>query len=319
MKTHIISCSIAALLLLALASIPGSCKKDENSPDSWRVNSMSQYIDNNLIAVANLYYSGEKYTSNSGYDYSIGDSTKSVFTYPDDNSVMVTDYNKIYGQWVVVARGEYIMQNGLATQLVYYESVDDVMTPFLKINMTYQSGNVIEETWSFYMDDWYPLMKLLYTYNGDKVIQSTISQNLTGSWEIAYKEVVTYSGELVDVVVESEYDGQAYYESYKYDYTYADNLLTKVEYLEFDGSSWLTNEIHGYTYDSNGNLLSETIDYPDEVDKTVYTYEEGKGNFYQLSFFYNSGSVSGFFMPRPTKATRGSFADIEKYLAKIKE
>ena len=317
MKTRVLSCSLAALFLIALTIVPGSCKKDEDSKTFWRIITMNNYIDNVQTYADHLEYTGEKYTDSRAFDYESGDSVKSTITYPDENSAIILDYSKIGGQWEPMSKGEYTFQNQLATQLIFYESSEGTFVPFMKINLTYQSGNMVEETWSFYVETWQPTMKIEYTYDGDNVVQSILSGNFSGSWEIANKEVVTYSGDKVDVIIESDYDGQAYSESSKYEFIYTDNILSKVQTYSFESGSWQTDSFIDYTYDQHGNLTSETGNFADEVDKYVYSYEEGKGNFGQISFFYYLGGVANQFIPKITKSTR--IAEISEFGKSLRE
>lgn len=324
MKTSLFSNKISVLTLLACLLILNTCKKDEDtSSPKYRVIASTDFSDNVQSMSNQMIYQNDKLTEVLGYTYDIKeDSIKTLVVYPDNNSIVATGYSKVGGAWLPDSKVEYEFQSDLLTQIIFYSSFEKSLEPFLKYSFQYQSSKITEERVSLFDSlDWFDLQKVTYSYEGNNFKQAIHSANWTGSWAIAYKEVVTYTGNEIDSILQSDYydnGGGGYVDSYKYKYHYTNGLIARIDMFAYDGSSsWLPDGSWNFTYDANGNLISMSNQNSSGTEKTDYIYEEGKGNLGQIYFM--SGGIADQVMPMPTKSSRGFLKDIDKYLAKKME
>lgn len=316
MKTRIFFNRIPVVIILACLMVFATCKKDDDSETSYRVITAIDYSNYVLDGSTQLAYQGERLTLMSGYyNEARGDSTKTQYEYPDDNSIIGVDFEKAGGEWDKVGKTEYSFQDNELSQRIYYEFIDGTFIPSFKITVQYTNGNLTEELWSSYDEGtWVDEYKNTYTYDGDKVVQGLYSAKWTGSWEDYYKDVVTYNGDEIDFVLEYDYSDGSFVESYKYVFIYENKRIKQVNMFYKGGGVWTNDGASVFTYDANGNLESMSDSNAGNSYKTEFIYEKGKGNIDQI--IYTGGALTNMVYPMPTKATSRASRETDKYLAR---
>ena len=320
MKTFFNSGRIPVLIVMVLLLGLTTCKK-EDKDKFFRVKSVNDYFNGVFNGGTQIIYDGERVWEMSSNDLD-GDSSRSEYSYPEANKALESYYEYNGFSWNLEEKIEYSYQGENISQMIYYGELTretGALDPYMKISMQYQDNDLKEELISFYDGvSWMDLAKLTYTYSGDKLTQTMMYNNFTGTWEITYKEDVSYSGDNMDLVVQSTYLEGSYFESYKYDFTYENDQLKTIQtYSKEDGITWTADYTDTFTYDSDGNLASTTETEPGTAYKSEFNYEEEKGNIGQ--FIYRGGGAANMILPMPTRMSEKSFSEIEKYIAKIKE
>ncbi len=205
-----------------------------------------------------------------------------------------TRSNLTYGNPEITSRSEYIIQNNLMMEELYF-SVDDDQ---LKISWkwVYQYSGTDLTGWKSY-DDVDGVFKqdgrAEYSYQNGRLSEYLYEYlNNSSVWTPSDRETFSYSGDHMSGWIDFNYDNSGRcYESVKSEYSYADNRLFRIDYFVIDTltNGWQSEPYHRvtYDYDSNG-YLAEWLD--EDGDKITYEYEEGNGNA-KLFFYYPESLV----------------------------
>jgi hypothetical protein len=309
---------ISALILLASLFLIVTCKKDDVNGPKYRVVEWNDYYNGVQDGKSLLSYAGDKISSISQYNYySRGDSSVTEVEYPDDNSIVMTDYFKGNGSLMESHKQVMEIQDGQVTQLTTYSFHEGIWEPEYKLNLTMGgSGNLIlEEILAFYYnEEWDPIVKKINEYDGSRLIQSIYYYYYEDEWFISFKEVIAYNGDNIVNIIDYEFLDGSYYENYKYDFQYDGKNMTRIDTYEYDSAAWNPGGYISFTYDQFENLESIT-----DIDgyKTEYIYEEGKGNYRQI-YFNSGGLLSNMYLPMPTKSKQCA-KEMVKYLVRKKD
>jgi hypothetical protein len=296
------------ILVLSTLILSVTCKKSSDNEDSnFRVIEVRNYIDASHYYLLSYHYQGDKLESSAGgFPGSTYDSAKTVFEYPDQNSMIEWGYSKTATGWIPATRIEYYIENKIVTHIEFYIYTDNPEgTPYSKIRYHYQNSKLIEEKWySYESGNFVESSMTSYVYSGDKLIHSIYYSADNTAWIENTKQVLFYSGNEIDsiVIYEHDYDYPFYNEQNKYEYKYLDGRISRVDqfYYHKSANSWEPDGYQEYTYNENGELESETMMISSFSYTSKYYYEVGKGNFEQTTFRLSGASEK--ILPEPTKS-----------------
>jgi hypothetical protein len=306
MNKSVFTGKISVILLFLSLFLFDTCKKDnEPSGPGYRVIVSNDYRNNEFVMSSHVDYQGEKtyLISSQHYSYYVADSTKTQYEYPDDNSIIGIYYEKAAGIWCQVKKEEYEIQENLLTELISSIYSEGSWQPYYKVNLQYEDGQLSEEIWTTYENGISaPFVKVTYKYAGKKVVSSMQYMDSENSWELTCKDSVTYRGDEIDYVIGYQYSAGLYSEDYKNKFLYENGLITRIEMYSYVNGYWTFEGAMTYTYDAFGNLASVSKPYGNEIRKTEFIYEEGKGNYGQL-ILQGGGLMANKLIPRPSKSS----------------
>jgi hypothetical protein len=283
-----------------------SCNKNDDDPSNYRVVEVRNYVDNNILYTLMYQYQDEKLYSSVGFDLGVtGDSTKSQFEYPDNNSMIEWGYSKTGTEWLHSVRKEYVTDDQFVTQArLYIYSTDTLGTPYRNIDYVYDGEKLLEETWfSYSSQNYFPNFRMVYHYDGKKFTGSVHYTADHSEWVEDGKEDVYYNGSEIDSIVQNYYDLIAYFKTFKYEYEYSGGRISRVNWYQFINSTetWEPNGYQEFTYNGDGNLKTSSMEVNGLVYKSEYIYEKGKGNYEQT--VYHMSGISDKVLPVPTKSS----------------
>ncbi len=283
------------LVIFALGFI-GACSKDDNDPDGSSLNThrVSQVTMNSGEGDVVRYvfsYQGDKLVQVMLYEKDDNENWieqhKDVITYTGDKATLIC-HQKEAGVWQMTSKYEYVIQNGLMTQELYFTLIDDAWINLSK--WTYHYSNKRLTSWQSEHYDaesgaTLDLDKGENVYQNGKITEykEYDSSDESEEWIQDDKILFSYSGDQLTGYMEYELDETENWEEYKKaELSYVGNLISQrvTYYWDSELSEWEEGNSIFYTYNSNGYLLTET---DDEDRQYLYEYEEGNGN---ATFFW---------------------------------
>ena len=292
MKTFLLQVSSSVLFICLIFLLLEGCKDtyNESNLSSYRLAGLLAFEGNVIIDSATYKYQGDRLSECVVNYNQYQDSIRVLYTYPDENSIVVTSND-------TTSRLEYSFVNGKMTGRLLSNLINNSWEPQQQFTYQYQDGKLLEEIWySGYDEGLRPDIKYTYEYEGDKIIRSRHYYSINSSWQEMSEEEAVYTGNLITRINWYTYPDSVYTVSAYTDLHYSGSLLTSRIYYISN-----TNEpdySYVYTYDSDGNLVIQ--ESPEMGDRIEYVYEKGKGNFRQIQ--QPGGGISGFVpLPWPTK------------------
>lgn len=241
-------------------------------------------------------------------DDGLEEKSKTVFTYTDEKLTLRTWYRKDDGgEWTEDYKDEFAYNGNLVTQTSYRKN-DLNWTISRTQEFTFQNDLMTESLNSYYNDGAprgdknkheYSFNGTLFTgYNGyygtsvleivDKGEASYTNNVLTkfdyfnfseSGWQNHYTKDFIYSGDLLTEIVSSIISGSTIENNEKIVYTYTGGLISSMERLYWRNDAWESSGTYNYIYNSDNYLIEMNYN---NSSKYVVTYEEGKGNTYNL-------------------------------------
>lgn len=292
MKNYLLPLSPSLLFICLILLISEGCKEsnNDNDPTSYRLTGMLMY-DNGVLTDSAIYkYQGDKLSEGVDYSEDYQDPVQGFYTYPDENSMVVTSFNN-------TQKYEYSYLNGQMTDMLLSDLINNVWEPQQHNTYQYQDGKLVEEIWYFGSDEGLkPSTKFTYEYEGSKIIRSRIYYAYNSSWQENIKEEAIYSGNLITKIIQFGYSDSVYSEFTYTDLQYDGSVITGYFYYFTNGNELELSYV--FSYDDHGNMI---VQESTELSKKIeYVYEEGKGNFQQIQ--QPGGGIQGFVpLPWPTK------------------
>jgi YD repeat-containing protein len=301
MKTRIFFQSILVATACFCLLFFATCKKDDNpSTTTYRTVGSKNYDNGVLNSSSTLNYNGEKLVSIMTLDdYYDGDSSKTLVSYPDDQTVFLIDSYLDLGSWYEENKTELQFEAKNLVQEIFYEYFENAWQPETKYVYQYENGILVDEiTYYYWGDSWTPVVKTQYEYNGENLKQS-ITYMYSDDWYIHSKDEYSYNGSNLARIITYSYSEGNYTESSKMEFAFNGSQMLNYQVFDFNNGVWNNSGIGtSFTYDEFGNVKTWESLNDDSVSKVEFTYEEGKGNVKDILYF--PSGVYGYF-PWPTK------------------
>ncbi len=269
------------LLSTVLLFISPSCKKnkgDDLSSFTHRVVSSKSYENDQLNWQGTYQYSGDKLINASSESVNDNWSDEYIFSYPDNNTIIV-NYTETYNSEEDEGIINFTLENNNVIEILWANDEEVIFS--------YNSDGTFKSVQEFYYNgSWTLGADIDYIYSSGKLIQILYIEY--GS-EITYedKTVFSYMGDEINYkIYSSKESGGGWIESHKYVYTYSEGNITKItSFYKNESSIWEESSYYEeYSYDSFGDLIEMTGHDGDNYSYTTeYTYEEGVGNFHQIT------------------------------------
>lgn len=299
----IVQTALGTVLMASLAMMV-SCNKDDDSVKSYRVKSWQAYKDGILVTETNLKYDGNRISRAEIFDSDEGtDSVRKMIAYPDRYSATVVDYGLQGGGANDTLREDLQIDNGRVSMSTFFKRIAGEWYADERIVLDYDNDRVISEFRSYYLNEaWRNYLCYSYSYSGDHIDYITvyISQDGSSFTEMA-REFWTYEGDRLVNTTVSFPAGGGYNPASMVSYQYSGDRLDQLFLFIYVGGNWVQRgrPVNIY-YDSNGNVTSWSD--PDDLwtGSHEFTYEPGEGNYREI-FAYSYTSFRDYF-PMPTKA-----------------
>lgn len=280
------------MFICLILLVSEGCKETNNvnNPASYRLIGLLMYDDGVLTDSATYKYQGNKLSEGVDYSNYYQDPVRDFYNYPDENSMVVTSFNN-------TQKYEYSYLNRQMTGMLLSDLSHNIWEPQQHNTYQYQDGKLVEEIWYFGSSEGLkPGTKFTYEYEGSKIIRSSIYYAYNSSWQESIKEESIYTGNLITKIIQYAYSDSVYTEFTYIDLQYDGSLLTGYFFYFTNGNELELSYV--FSYDDHGNMVIQ--ESPERSERIEYVYEEGKGNFQQLS--RPGGGISGnFVLPWPTK------------------
>ena len=303
MKTYLYLKRTVSVIFILSLFLCGACKKDKNNNpvEGYRISEETYVENDSLIYTAKYQYKDNQLSVSRSYDYSQGDSLKTEFHYPDENTIEEELFMYYDSVWYPTEKLHIEFEDG---HIVHVEDIYFYVSywePEFELDMQYTGNNLVEEVWSYYLYGmWNPYRKISYTYNENKPVTATYYA-YDNDWSIYYKEEGVFTGENVVQVTGYSYAGGSFTNSVRYDINYNGDFLSSID-IYYPEADWQLAGHYIFTYDSFGNLISESVELDDFSSKNEYYYQEGQGNFARLHS-EAGGLLSYRYYPIPTKSS----------------
>lgn len=273
-----------------------SCNDDDdgndNSPTEYRISEITHVDgserksegDSNTESKLVFTYTNEKLTLMTWYDKDDGDEWtddyKQEFVY-NGNLVTQTDYRKDEMVWTISSKRELTFENDLMTEKLYSYYIDGTQMPSSRDEFSFDgtmftgyirsSGKTALEA--------YKKGDAIYTNNAlTKVNIFRFYEDEEEEWQKEQIEDFTYNGDLLNEFITTRSKGSTFENSNKTVYNYTGNLVSSMDRFTWRNETWELYHTANYLYNSDNYLIE--MNYNDRKD--VITYEEGKGNTYNL-------------------------------------
>jgi hypothetical protein len=292
MKTYLLPTSSLLLFICLILLVSQGCKDitNDNNPASYRLTGLVMYDGAVLMDSATYKYQGNKLSEGVDYSNNYQDPVQGFYNYPDENSMVVISFNN-------TQKYEYTYLNGQMTGMLLSDFNNNIWEPQQQNTYQYLDGKLVEEIWYFGADEGLkPSKKYIYEYEGSKIIRSRIYFAYNSIWQETIKEEAIYTGDLITKIIRYAFSDSVYIDYNYIDLHYDGSLLTGYYYYLTNGNELDFSYV--FTYDDHGNMVIR--ESPERSERIEYVYEEGKGNFQQLSQ-PGSGISGDFVLPWPSK------------------
>jgi hypothetical protein len=272
MKTYVANFSTLCVLIIICLF---GCKKDKEneitSEFNHRIVSEKMYTNIDQLDYETTYeYSGNRLSRILAYDEKVEFS----FQYPDNNTITFNyteDIESIYEGSGIIS-----LTNNMVSEIVFDNETKAVYNYNSDGEIAAIKYYDFDGSWILYEED-------VFTYSSGKLIQIKSSY----PYEVPvseYKYVYSYNGEELKESIYSHREGEnPWIEESKSAYSYNFGKISKITFFYNNETTWLEEGFEEYTYDANGNLIE--IYNSKYAERTVYTYEEGSGNYRQIFDF----------------------------------
>jgi len=286
-------------IVLAAITLFASCDKIIDTALSYRIKQV--VYDNEGTSNDWKYiftYEGEKLVKVTEYEKDADGNwveySKSDYSYSGENAT-ITDYYYT-NEWVIDEKYEYLIQNDLLMQELYYFYDDGDWINSSKWVYQYSGGNLTGYQ-SFY--DYNEDGTLEEDYKGEYVYQNNklteykdYEIDNSGNWQQYDREIITYNGDKLSTWTDYDLDESSnWIEMDKAEYQYSGNNISQINYFTQNDelTQWQTDGTKTFSYDSNDYLTEEITE---SGRKITYEYEEGTGNA-QFFWYYPEDLVYG--------------------------
>lgn len=299
MRTNLIK--LIPMVFALFLTIP-ACQKKDDGPALFthRIISLKMYSNDQLENQGTVEYSGNKISKISLTDYyndTIRGTYVYLFTYPDADKISAT-FSQTEGNQTITYTLDVALTNNKVTERIEASVISKSKTTF-----SYNPDGKVEKIKIYrYDSSWILSSENTYTYSAGKLVQiSDIVYGGTINYES--KDVFSYNGEELKEEIHSYKQSEGTWtESGKNVYTYSAGKISKISMYYKNGTEWTVSGYEDFSYDSDGNLITESYNYNNNIDKTEYTYQDGSGNFLQI--IDALGGNNNPMYPTPNKKSR---------------
>lgn len=225
------------------------------------------YTDEKLTLMTQSYKNGNTWEESRKYEVSYNGSTVNVLNYEKDPD------------WELDGKREFVFNNDLMTQETYYSNSQGSLTVSYRYKYLFNGTTFI----GFEEYESYSSGNLELEYKGECVYSNNILTELNefrmndGEWQLYSIEAFTYTNnKLKEIISSYRFFTGAFYEDDKDVYTYNGDLVSAIDDYDWnsDSDTWDLDDTITFIY----NDLDYLIEVNEYNDKTILTYEEGKGN-----------------------------------------
>lgn len=230
---------------------------------------------------------------------------KVTFTYNNEQLTLINWYEmRDDNEWADYRKEEFVYTGNKVTQ-TQSEKKDTDWTTYRIYELTFENDLMIEKSAAYYYNGTLQdnKSKYEYSYNGNMLseliryygtpiikpsqkYEAIYTNNILtklnyfsfseGAWKNSYYRDFTYSGDLLHEIIYTRVDDST--NSNKIVYSYTGNLISSMEQFIWRNDTWELYHTDNYLYNSDNYL----VEYSYDDRKHVITYEEGKGNAYNL-------------------------------------
>jgi hypothetical protein len=264
---------LITISILAISFV--ACEQDDElqlNSDKFRIKSLTEVYTSGKEYKYSFYYTEDR------LDSICHNKSKIEYNYSETNVSITRGYYTENGIWEITRKFEFVIENGLVVEEIYYDNNDDFQTK--SQTWVYQYSELDLTNW---LSTGYNVQGLItgkakgeYTYKDNKLVEYCYYVLNDNTWNQGTKETFEYSGKkLIQRTGELLYDfGWRYY--FKNKYSYSNGLVTKIKTYSWNiNTDWEEALLFTFWYNNNACLI---VKDDNVFEKIIYEYEEVKGN-----------------------------------------